>query len=111
MRDAPKSIGTRQDGLIRFQLSDIDTFISHLPPFEQLTTADVIRNLAPTGFQILGIPEGASGVLSTMTGGDFLLLLESTDFAYVGQVIQRLSEPCWDLSKHIWGEQRFPLII
>ena len=46
-----------------------------------------------------------------MAGGDFLLLLESIDFAYVGQVIQRLSEPCWDLSRHIWGEQRFPLII
>ena len=111
MRDAPKSIGTKNDGLKRFQISDIEAFIGHLDPFEQMSTTDAVKTLAPTGFQIWGIPEGASGVLATMAGGDFLLLLESIDFAYVGQVIQRLSEPCWDLSRHIWGEQRFPLII
>jgi hypothetical protein len=46
-----------------------------------------------------------------MDTGDFLMLLESTDFRYVGQVVHRMSEPCWDLSNHIWGEQRFPIIV
>ena len=46
-----------------------------------------------------------------MKTGDFLMLLESSDFCYVGQVIHRISQPCWDLSQHIWSEQRFPIII
>jgi hypothetical protein len=46
-----------------------------------------------------------------MEAGDFLLLLESIDFAYVGEVIHRVTQHCWELSSHIWGEARFPLII
>jgi len=44
-----------------------------------------------------------------MGTGDFLLLLEKDNFRHVGQVIHRVSMPCWSLSEHIWGEQRFPL--
>jgi hypothetical protein len=55
--------------------------------------------------------EGARDVLADMKTGDFLMLLESSDFRYVGQVIHRVSQPCWDLSRHIWSEQRFPIII
>jgi len=43
--------------------------------------------------------------------GDYLMLLESTDFTYCGQVIHRVSDMCHDLSYDIWGEQRFPIII
>jgi hypothetical protein len=110
-RDAPKSIGTREAGLKRFHVSDIENHLSHLDPFERLSISETVNQYAPTGFQIWGIPHGAQGVLSSMSAGDYLLLLESTDFAYVGQVIHRVSEPSWDLSSHIWGEQRFPLII
>ena len=46
-----------------------------------------------------------------MDTGDFLLLLESVDFHYGGKVVHRVSRPCWDLSMHIWGEQRLPIII
>ena len=48
MRDAPKSIGTKNDGLKRFQISDIEEFIDHLDPFEQMSTADAVKTLAPT---------------------------------------------------------------
>ena len=110
-RDAPKSIGTNLSGLKRFDWNYIEPDLSHLEPFEQLTIRSKIAELAPTGFQIWGIPSGAGRVLSKMDTGDFLMLLESTDFAYVGQVIHRISQPCWELSYRIWGEQRFPLIV
>jgi hypothetical protein len=109
-RDAPQSIGT-PTGVRRFTIQDIESFLGHLEPFELLSIYRVVEDLAPTGFQIWGIPEGARDVLAPMVSGDFLLLLESTDFRYVGQVLHRTSQPCWDLSRHIWGESRFPLII
>lgn len=97
-RDAPKSIGTTKTGVKRFEMSDIEPFLSHLEPFELLMICSKLVEFAPTGFQIWGIPEGARGVLANMSTGDFLMLLESSDFKYVGQVIYRTSQPCWDLS-------------
>jgi hypothetical protein len=110
-RDFPRSLGTREDGLKRFSLRDIEPFLRNLPPDELADIAAKLHDLAPTGFQVWGIPSGAAGVLAHMTTGDFLLLLESVGFRYVGQVIHRVSELCWDLSQHIWGEQRFPILI
>lgn len=110
-RDAPRSIGTDKVGLKRFFLNDVDPYLRHLNPSEYIDVRRTIQSVAPTGFQIWGLPQGASGVLSRMHGGDFLMLLESTEFAYVGQVIFRVSEPCWDLSRFIWTEQRFPMIV
>ena len=82
-----------------------------LRPEELTEIGAKVRDFAPTGFQIRGIPSGAEAVLAGMVTGDFLLLLESTEFRYVGQVIHRASELCWNLSDHIWGEQRFPILI
>jgi HNH endonuclease len=110
-RDAPRSIGTPEAGVVRFQLSDINNFLEDLDPHEMLSMHSKIADLVPSGFQIWGIPEGARDVLTDMKTGDFLMLLESSDFRYVGQVIHRVSQPCWDLSRHIWSEQRFPIII
>src|SRR3954447_22279830 len=107
-RDFPRSLGTREAGLRRFGLGDVEPYLGHLPPEELADMAAKVRDLAPTGFQVWGIPSGAAAVLAGMATGDFLLLLESTEFRYVGQVIHRASEMCWDLSDHIWGEQRFP---
>jgi hypothetical protein len=110
-RDFPRSLGTREAGLIRFGLGDVRPYLGHLPPDELADIAAKVRDFAPTGFQVWGIPSGAAAVLAGMVTGDFLLLLESAEFRYVGQVIHRASEMCWDLSDHIWGEQRFPILV
>ena len=110
-RDFPRSLGTQATGLKRFMFADIEQRIQHIPPEEILEVREKITEHAATGFQIWGLPSGADRVVRRMETGDFLMLLESTDFGYVGQVIHRMSEPCWDLSDHIWGEQRFPIIV
>lgn len=110
-RDFPKSLGTVGDGLRRFTFEDIEEFINHLNPLEILDIQGKASQLAPTGFQIWGIPSGAQKVLAHMQTGDYLMLLESTDFAYCGQVIHRITDMCHDLSYDIWGEQKFPIII
>lgn len=110
-RDAPESIGTPSNGLMRFSFSEIEPFLKELDTFELASIRAQVAKRAPSGFQIWGIPSGAQRVLEPMETGDFLLLLESTDFAYVGQVIHRITQHCWDLSSYIWGEARFPLII
>jgi hypothetical protein len=50
-----------------------------------------------------------------MAVSDYLLLLEAIGpggtFAYIGRVIAIPSKECFDLSMHLWGEQRFPLIV
>jgi hypothetical protein len=111
LRDGPRSIGTRENGVKRFSWLDIEPFVRDLDGFEVMSMRHKIADLAPTGFQIWGIPSGAQRVLEPMRTGDFLMLLESTDFSYVGQVIHRASQPQWAWSRHIWGEERFPLII
>lgn len=110
-RDAPCSIGAPSTGLVRFSFRDIEPFLKELDTFELVSIQRQVAKLAPNGFQIWGIPSGARHVLEPMETGDFLLLLESSDFAYAGEVIHRISQHCWELSSHIWGEARFPLII
>lgn len=62
-------------------------------------------------FQIWGLPTGAQRVVNDISAGDHLLLLESEDFKYFGEVVHYFSEACWDLSSYIWGEQKFALIV
>src|SRR5215203_3647044 len=83
-RDFPESLGTPDAGLKRIHLSDVEPFLRHLPPDELADISAKVRDLAPTGFQVWGIPSGAAPVLAGMDAGDFLLLLESTEFRYVG---------------------------
>ena len=110
-RDAPRSIGTAKTGVVRFSFRDIEPFLPELDALERLAIQSKISDLAPTGFQVWGIPSGAQQVLEHMDTGDFLLLAESIDFAYAGQVIHRIGGHCWHLSEHIWGEERFPIVI
>ncbi len=110
-RDFPRSLGTLTDGLKRFRFEDVEEFLYHLSPLEIADFKSNTQQLAPTGFQIWGIPSGAQRVVAHMQTGDYLMLLESTDFTYCGQVIHRVSDLCHDLSYDIWGEQRFPIII
>ncbi len=107
-RDAPRSIGTDADGLKRFCWQDIDPFLESIDGWgEQLQVRSKLASFAPTGFQIWGIPSGAQQVLAGMDTGDFLMLLESVEFAYVGQVIHKFSEPCWAFPC-IFGERALP---
>lgn len=110
-RDAPKSLGDDEGSLRRFDMDDVEKFLSDLPPPELQALRNMTGEVAPTGFQIWGLPSGAGPTLRSMTAGDSLLLLERDEFRYVGQVLHRLSEPSWMLSNHIWGEQRFPIIV
>ena len=110
-RDFPRSLGDEVGGLKRFNFEYIEEFLQHIPPYEVSSIKAKITTLAPTGFQIWGIPSGAMRVLHRMDTGDFLMLLESEYFRYVGQVIHRVSDMCYDLSYDVWGEQRFPIIV
>lgn len=110
-RDAPRSLGSDDGSLRRFHLDDVERFLTDLPPPELAALREIVGELAPTGFQIWGLPSGAAPTLRNMMAGDSLLLLESDEFRYIGQVLHRLSEPSWALSDHIWGEQRFPIIV
>ena len=111
LRDFPKSLGTKDTGLVRFQLEDIVEDLQHLSGFELSEIKSKVSRLAPTGFQIWGIPSGAARVLNRMGTGDFLMLLESITFGYVGQVLHKVSLECRDLSTKVWGEHKFPIII
>lgn len=51
---------------MRFDLSYIEQFLDHLEPFELLLVHSKVADLAPTGLQIWGIPEGARDVLANM---------------------------------------------
>ena len=110
-RDAPKSLGSDDGSLRRFHMVDVDEFLSDIPSPELAEVRSVANELAPTGFQIWGLPNGAAATLRSMIPGDSLLLLERDDFRYIGQILHRFSEPSWKLSDYIWGEQRFPIIV
>lgn len=106
-RDAPLSI-VDQDRLIDFEFHDLEGSFTSLSPEE----LDHVRaDLGGKSFQIWGLPSGAAKVLKHMVPGDHLMLLESEEFRYVGNVLHYMNEPSWDLSARIWGEQRFPLIV
>lgn len=109
-RDAPQSLGS-DEGLRHFHIEDLKPFLTDISPLSVETLEELEAELAPTGFQIWGLPAGAAGVLRHMGAGDYLLLLENDEFRYAGQVLLRLHEPSWALSNYLWGEQRFPLIV
>lgn len=114
-RDFPRTIGTPTAGLIEFSYSDVAPFLEHLPVSEREQIRIDVEKYASDKFQIWGIPSGAKFVLRAFEVGDYLLLLEAAgsggSFAYVGRAIGKPSRECFDLSEHLWGEQRFPLIV
>ena len=114
-RDFPKTIGTPKNGVRHFDFTELEPFLSHLPAGEVEQLQEDTVAYAPDGFQIWGIPSGAKSVLRDFRSGDYLLLLEAVGpggtFAYVGRAIAKPSQECFELSRHLWGEQRFPLIV
>lgn len=114
-RDFPKTIGEMESGVVEFKFSDI---VGHLSNISKIELADLEQRLAqqaPKGFQIWGIPSGARSVLKNIEVGDSILLLESAghegSFAYGGRIIAFPSKECFELSRHLWGEAKFPIIV
>ena len=114
-RDFPKTIGNEKSGLIRFSFDDIEDYLSHLEPRELQDIKEKVSSSAADGFQIWGIPSGAKNILRSFGYGDYLLLLETIGpggtFAYAGRAIAVPSGENFRLSRFLWGEERFPLIV
>ncbi|MFO3796831.1 MAG: HNH endonuclease [Anaerolineales bacterium] len=114
-RDFPKTIGTARSGLKQFSFDEIAHYLRNLADSEQDALRDDLQKFAPNGFQIWGIPSGASSILKNLKTGDYLLLLEAAglggSFAYGGRVVAFPSSECFELSEHLWGEAKFPLIV
>jgi 5-methylcytosine-specific restriction protein A len=114
-RDFPKTIGTPKTGLIQFSFNEIEPYISNLSVAELSELQNNLEIYSPDGFQIWGIPSGAKSVLKRLQVGDHLLLLETAgkggSFAYGGRVVALPTSECFQLSEHLWGESKFPLIV
>lgn len=114
-RDFPKTIGTPEAGIKQFQFTDISYYITEKQSDEIKNISDNLVNNHPDGFQIWGIPSGAKHVLRDLKEGDTLFLLETTkgdgNFYYGGEVVGFFKQENFELSKFLWGEDRFPLIV
>ena len=69
-RDFPRRLGTSREGLKRFHFDDVVEFLQHLNPLEIADIKSKAQELAPTGFQIWGIPSGAQRFLRKMHTGE-----------------------------------------
>ena len=114
-RDFSRTIGTPGMGLKLFRHDDVAPHLLQLPQGELESLRRETEQYAPDGFQVWGIPSGAKSVLRAFEIGDYLLLLEAAgpggSFAYAGRAIAKPSRECFELSQHLWGEERFPLIV
>lgn len=112
-RDFPRTLFS-PEGLQRFMFQEVEPYLQHLPKDELVRLAAVCNVEAPDGFQIWGIPSGAKSILKNFVEGDHLLLLKSITFGgafeYSGRAVGIPREECFDLSRYLWGEARFPLI-
>jgi len=76
---------------------------------------DGLDRIGSSTFQIWGVPTGAKLALKKLKTGDWLLLLNSSAsygfFEYAGRVLLRVPGEQWKLSQHLWGEQKFPLVV
>ncbi|MGM0584318.1 MAG: HNH endonuclease [Pseudomonadota bacterium] len=114
-RDFPKTIGDRKDGVVQFQFSELEPHLRDLSQEELSRLRETLKRECPDGFQVWGIPSGAKSVLRDLSRNDVLLLLESAGyggaFAYAGKVVEFPSQECFEISRYLWGEARFPLIV
>ena len=114
-RDFPKTIGTARDGLVRFRFEEIESYLDEVGADERRLLRRASEEIDADGFQIWGIPSGAKSVLRELKVDDYLLLLEAVgpggSFVYAGRIIARPSVECFTLSRHLWGEGRFPIIV
>jgi len=113
-RDLPKTIGTRERGVVRLRWPNVAPYLSDLSETERATLERALTKEAPGGFQMWGSALRAKRVLRQLSPGDYLLLLETTRgggrFAYAGQVVAAPTTDCPALSQHFWGEPGWPVI-
>lgn len=107
-RDFPVSLGSPTTGLKGFRLAELEANLQHVDTAE---FSAMKTKLSDRPFQIWGLPAGAERVVARMTTDDFLILLESVDFQYCGRILHRVSKFSHELSRQVWGEQRFPIIV
>ncbi|MEZ5777928.1 MAG: hypothetical protein R3E44_06160 [Paracoccaceae bacterium] len=108
-RDFPRSLG-RPDKLCNFSYGHL----SNWPAFLDAVSPSDIERLASdqTGWQIWGLPGGAKQYTDQMRRGDALMLLGSERTCeFIASIDYVLPQPSPDLSKRIWGEGRFPIIV
>lgn len=114
-RDFPRTIGTARAGLVYFNFEDIELYLEGVGTDELRRLRRATEEIDENGFQIWGIPSGAKTILRDLKIDDYLLLLEAVgpggSFAYGGRIIARPSGECFALSRHLWGEGRFPIIV
>ena len=114
-RDFPRTIGTARAGLVYFNFEDIESYLEGVGTDELRRLRRATEEIDENGFQIWGIPSGAKTILRDLKIDDYLLLLEAVgpggSFAYGGRIIARPSGECFALSRHLWGEGRFPIIV
>jgi len=115
LRDFPKTIGDEKTGLRQFLPEDVTGLDEALGPEEFGRLNQTVASLAPNGFQVWGIPSGAKSVIANLREGDWFFLLTSDmpggQFYYAGQVLFRVRGEHFDISRGLWGEARFPLLI
>jgi hypothetical protein len=114
-KNFPISIGTRPNGLKRFQYDDIKHLLFELSDAEREDLAQITHLRAPKGFQIWATPSGARTITKDLKPGDWFFLLETDrpggEFYYGGRVIYRAPRELFGFSQKLWGEAKFPLII
>lgn len=110
-RDSVRSIFDEEGNLRQFSAGGFRTWFESITEHEWAQCEESSARHAPQGFQIWGLPVGAEIVISNMVGGDYLLLLESTHFRYVGRIIHRFGTNSKLFSEKMWGEHRFPIIV
>jgi hypothetical protein len=110
-RDAPRSIGTSSAGLIHFSFRDIEPFLKELDAFELGSIERQSRKLAPTGFQIWGIPSGAHRVLEPMQQAISCSCWRVPISRMLARLFTALLNTAGTCPATFGGEARFPLII
>jgi len=113
-RDLPKTVGTRERGLVRLRWRDVAPHLDNLTPTERDALEGTLTKAAPLGFQVWGSAVSAQRVLRDVAAGDYLLLLDSSlgrgSFRYAGRVVAAPERECPALSDDLWGEPDWPII-
>jgi hypothetical protein len=114
-RNFPRTVGIPSKGLREFSTSDVRSLLNGLGPLQQSELERNFDTIGTTKFQIWGLPTGAKEILEKMNSGDYLLLLDTNGeggaFRYIGRILYRLPSEQWDLSKHLWKDTSYPIIV
>lgn len=100
------------NNLHQFRFEDIANLLEQDSPEDMPLLSQLLGHQR---FQIWGIPSGATAVLRKLSDGDCLALVRTVGFhgylEYCDKVVAHPIGECPSLSRYLWGETRFPLII